>query len=93
MQPAPKRTSGWPLRTKGRFEEATRSLEQAAKLSGGRDPGVLDLLGRAYAELGRFPEAVETERQALAIATQQKNFQLVEALKGRIALYESRRKR
>jgi Flp pilus assembly protein TadD len=84
---------GLALATKGRFEEAVRHLEQAVKLSGGRDPGVFDLLGRSYAELGRFQEAVQIERQALAIAAQHKNYQLVEALKARIALYESGRKR
>jgi len=63
------------------------------ELSGGRDPEVLDLLGRTYAELGRFREAGQIERQALAIASQQKNYPLVEALKARIALYESGKKR
>jgi hypothetical protein len=68
-------------------------LEQAVKRSGGRDPEVLDMLSRAYAELGRFPEAVQIERQALAIASQQKNYPLAEALKARIAQYESGKKR
>ncbi len=90
---AAQKNLGLALANKGRFEEATRHLEQAVKLSGGRDPEVLDMLGRAYAELGRFPEAVQIERQALAIAAQQKNYQLVEALKARIALYESNKKR
>jgi Flp pilus assembly protein TadD len=90
---AAQKNLGLALATKGRFEEATHHLEQAVKRSGGRDPEVLDMLSRAYAELGRFPEAVQIERQALAIASQQKNYPLAEALKARIAQYESGKKR
>jgi len=84
---------GLALATKGRFEEAAGHLEEAVKLSNGRDPEVLDLLGRTYAELGRFQEAVQVERQALAIASQQNNHPMAQALKARITLYESNRKR
>jgi hypothetical protein len=59
-------------------------------LSGGREPAVLDTLAAAYAEAGRFPEAVETARRAQALATQQSKRPLVEALAARIALYEAR---
>ena len=37
-------------------------------------------LGRVYADLGRLPEAVQTERQALATAVQQNNSALVQAV-------------
>ena len=84
---------GLALAEKGRFEEATRCWEQAVRLSGGREPTLLDLLSRGYAALGRFPEAAETERRALAAAAAQNNLRLVEILKERIAAYESRRKR
>jgi hypothetical protein len=47
----------------------------------------------AVAEAGRYPEAIETARRALAIATEQRNYELVEALKASIARYESRTSR
>ena len=83
---------GLALAAKGRYEEAANHLERAVELSGGREIGLLDLLGRDYAELGRFPEAVQIENRALAVATQQNNHSLVAALKARIALYEAGKK-
>ena len=70
--------------------EAVALAERAAQLSGGRDPAILDTLAAAYAEAGRFPEAVETARRALALAIETKKRPLAEALKARIALYEDR---
>jgi predicted Zn-dependent protease len=60
-------------------------LEEAVKLSGGRDPLTLHLLGRVYADLGRAPQAVEAERQALALATEQKNAALVQLISAHLA--------
>jgi uncharacterized protein YqfA (UPF0365 family) len=51
---------------------------------------MLDTLAAAYTEAGRFPEAAQTARRALALATQQNKQPLVEALKARIILYEAR---
>ena len=89
----PRKNLGLALATEGRFEEAAPHLEQAVIMSEGRDPGALDLLGRTYAGLGRFREAVERERQALALAERQKDDKMVEALKARIALYEAGKRR
>jgi hypothetical protein len=47
---------------------------------------VLDTLAAAYAEAGRFPEAVETARQALTLATEP----LADGIKARMAFYESK---
>jgi hypothetical protein len=58
-------------------------------LSSGQDPTLLDTLAVAYAETGRFPEAIQTSRQALSVAQQQGNQALVEGLRARIALYEA----
>ena len=69
--------------------EAVILAERAAQLSGKREPVILDTLAAAYAEAGRFPEAVETARRALALATEQNQQPLAEALKARIALYEA----
>jgi tetratricopeptide (TPR) repeat protein len=79
------------LAAKSRFQEAIPHFEKAVQLSGGREPAMLDLLAGAYSEVGRFAEAAETARRALAIAERQNNGQLVEALKARLAYYESRR--
>ncbi len=71
--------------------EAVELARQADRLCGGRRPDVLDALAAAYAETGRFPEALATARRALALATQQDKRTLADALKNRIALYEARR--
>ncbi len=70
--------------------EATKLAEHALKVSGGQDPAMLDTLAAAYAEAGRFAEAAQTERQALALASQQHSQPLTEALRARLALYEAR---
>jgi Flp pilus assembly protein TadD len=67
--------------------EAVELALRAVKLSGAKDPAALDTLAAAYAEAGRFPEAVQTARQALALAPEP----LAGDLKARIALYEAKR--
>ena len=69
--------------------EAVELAERAGGLSGGREPVILNTQAAAYAEVGRFPEAAETSRRALALATQLNEQPLAEALKVRIALYEA----
>jgi Flp pilus assembly protein TadD len=67
--------------------EAVELAMRAMKLTGAKDPAMLDTLAAAYAEAGRFPEAVQTARQALALATEP----LAGDLKARIALYQAHR--
>jgi tetratricopeptide (TPR) repeat protein len=69
--------------------EALELAQREAQLSGGRDPAILDTLAAAFAEVGRFPEAVQTTRRALDLATQQNKQPLAAVLKARIALYEA----
>ncbi len=45
--------------------EAVELAERALKLSVGNEPAVLDTLAAAYAEAGRFPEAIATANKAL----------------------------
>ena len=59
------------------------------QLSGGRNPAYLDTLAAAYAEAGRFPEAVSTAQKALDLAEHQNRAPLVDGLNTRIKLYES----
>ena len=70
--------------------EAVALAERAIKVSAGPDPVLLDTLAAAYAEVGRFSEAVQTARQALTLATQQNAQPLAEGLKARMALYEGK---
>ncbi|NOS72139.1 MAG: tetratricopeptide repeat protein [Verrucomicrobia bacterium] len=48
--------------------EAVRMAERACELSGRNDPVKLKTLAAAYAEAGRFPEAITTARSAQAAA-------------------------
>ena len=63
--------------------------QRAVKLSGGQDPAILGTLAAAYAEAGRFSEAVQTARKAADLAVQQKQQPLADALRAKIALYEA----
>jgi tetratricopeptide (TPR) repeat protein len=80
-----RRDLGRALADKGRFQEASVQLEEAVRLSGERDPLALYLLGHVHADLGRAQEAVETERRALAIATEQNNSALVQLISAYLA--------
>ena len=71
--------------------EAVKLAEQAVRLSDAGNPVYLDTLAAAYAEVGRFPEAVAAARKALDLAAQQHQEVFLEALNTRIKLYESQR--
>jgi tetratricopeptide (TPR) repeat protein len=70
--------------------EAVKLAERAVQLSGSRNLVYLDTLGAAYAESGRFPEALETVRRAINLARQQNQLDYIETLQARIRLYESK---
>jgi tetratricopeptide (TPR) repeat protein len=57
--------------------QAVALAERAVRLTGGRQPAVLDALAAAYAEAGRFSEAVDIAGQALQLARSQANPRLV----------------
>jgi len=73
----------------GRAEEAIPHAQEAVHLSAGRNPLILDLLGRLYAQTGRLPEAIETTRQALEIAIQANEERLARDLRARLSSYEA----
>jgi Flp pilus assembly protein TadD len=75
-----RRNLGHALAEKGDFREASLQLEKADRLSGGKDPLTLHLLGRVYADLGRFPESIQAERRALATAMEQNSPDLIQAI-------------
>jgi protein O-mannosyl-transferase len=62
---------------------------RAEQISGGRSPVVLATLAAAYAEVGRFPEAVETAERALRLATARGKAELGERLRTQVALYRT----
>ena len=68
---------------------AVQLAQQAERISAGKDPVLLGTLAAAYAEAGRFAEAVATAQRALELATAQTNTAQVEALRGRLKLYEA----
>jgi tetratricopeptide (TPR) repeat protein len=69
--------------------EAIEHARRADQLCGGQRVDVLDALGAAYAEAGRFPDALTTAHKALDLATRQKARAWVDVLQTRIALYEA----
>lgn len=68
--------------------EALRLARRAAESSPG-DPECLDVLAAAQAELGSFPEAAATARQAADLARRQGRDALAEAVAARLRLYEA----
>jgi tetratricopeptide (TPR) repeat protein len=48
--------------------EAVRLAEHACAVAGRRNPALLDTLAAAYAEAGRFPEAIHAAQEAIALA-------------------------
>jgi protein O-mannosyl-transferase len=71
--------------------EAVGLAERAANLTRGQEPSILDTLGAAYAEAGRFPEAITAARRALALAIQHNDKALAAGVSARIALYEAQK--
>ena len=69
--------------------KAVALARQAAKLTGGGDPNVLDTLAAALAEAGRFAEAIETAERARGRASSQNDTALADAVRARIKLYEA----
>ena len=71
--------------------EAVRFAERAVTLSGAKDAMYLDTLAAAYAETGRFEDAVATARRAMEIAASQNQARVREALAAKLLLYQARK--
>jgi len=69
--------------------DAVSFADRAQTLTHAQDPAILDTLSAAYAETGRFPQAVEVEQQAIAVATEQGKTALTITLKAHLTRYES----
>ena len=70
-------------------KQAVELSQQANQASGGSNPMILGTLAAAYAEAGRFSDAVETAGKALELAKPQSNTILVDELRAQIALYQA----
>ena len=62
--------------------------EQACEATGGNQPQFLDVLAAAYAESGRFEEAIETAKRAIQQADEGMNSAYSFALRERLKVYE-----
>jgi tetratricopeptide (TPR) repeat protein len=74
------------------IRDGTRAVELAEKafrISGGKIPMIYRVLAAAYAESGRFADAVETAQRGAELATSQGNPPLAAELESNIALYRS----
>jgi len=80
--------AAWPDPAIRNGAEAVALAQNADQLSGDTDPQVLRTLAAAYAEAGRFPDAVLTAKKALALADSQSNTILINYLQEEIGLYE-----
>jgi twitching motility protein PilT len=72
----------------GTLERALAMAEKANVLTAGLRAGVLDTLGAAYAQSGRFDMALDAARKGLKLARLNKEMELAAALERRIELYE-----
>jgi tetratricopeptide (TPR) repeat protein len=70
--------------------QALQMAEKAFVLTKGQQPIILDTLGAAYAEIGKFDQALNTARRGLQLAMAAGDHLLAETLRERITLYESR---
>jgi Flp pilus assembly protein TadD len=68
---------------------AVKLAQQANQLTGGANPMVLHVLAAAYAQSGRFAEALETAQRSLQLATAQNNAVLAGSLRMEIARYQT----
>ena len=68
---------------------AIELAERVASLTGGSDPVIMGTLAAAYAEAGRFAEAVTTAQQALRLADSQSNTVLADALRSQLKFYQA----
>jgi tetratricopeptide (TPR) repeat protein len=84
----------WVLATcpQASLRNGTKAVElarQANAATGGENPMILHTLAAAYAEAGRFSEAVDTAQRALHLAQAQSNTWLAGQLRAQVKLYQA----
>jgi superkiller protein 3 len=85
------RLAGCPAASVRNGNEAIELAARANRLCGGKQPGPLMTLAAAYAEVGRFPEAVSTARQALALVDLKAAPAVAVAIRVQIQRYQTRK--
>ena len=70
---------------------AVQMAERANQLTGYRQPEMLDTLAAAYAEAGRFPEAIQASQKALDLANSADMIGLAKDIESRMRLYQAGR--
>jgi len=70
---------------------AVELAEKAFRISGGKIPMIYRVLAAAYAESGRFGDAIDTAQHGAELANSQGNPALATELESNIALYQSGR--
>jgi protein O-mannosyl-transferase len=68
---------------------AVELAEKALRISGGKIPMIFRVLAAAYAENGRFSEAIESAQRGAELANNQGNPGLATELQSNIALYQA----
>jgi predicted Zn-dependent protease len=63
--------------------------QKANRITGYRNPDLLDTLAAAYAEAGRFPDAVQTAQRAMAAAVSSGNQELAGKIAPRLERYKA----
>jgi tetratricopeptide (TPR) repeat protein len=69
--------------------KAVELASRADRLAGGNDPVVAGTLAVAFAESGKFPEAIATALRAQKLAEAKKDFALVKTLDQRLKLFQA----
>jgi tetratricopeptide (TPR) repeat protein len=72
-------------------EESLALAEEVCRRTGGQEPLALDTRAAALAALGRWPEAIETARQARTLAESQGEADLAARIGGHLDAYEAGR--
>jgi protein O-mannosyl-transferase len=92
--PEPLNAEAWTLATSSDDKvrngaQAIKLAEKAAELSSRRVPAILNTLAAAYAEAGRFDDAIATANQAIELAQSANQTNLVAKIERALALYKS----
>ena len=79
---------GRALAASNRFPEALPQFTEAARLTNGQEPAILQMLAAMYSETGQYSKAASIAQQALDLAVQHQNDSLAAELQGNLARYK-----
>jgi Flp pilus assembly protein TadD len=80
---------GFALELRGDVAGAVEAFQKSVELSEGKDVRCLAALANAYDKAGRFPEAIQSARQAVDLAVQKHDLQLEQDLRNDLERYQS----